>query len=186
MRLAALPHQTRPVQPLQWPVSPPVPTVCRTAQGVAGSAQIGSGQTSGGRQPATGLALPSQRCLSAVGPPPTALRRLVTAASASAYSASDVSVSEGEDPPSSVTARAAGAWARFSNLANKFMPMVGLFFLLAFVNTILDSLKDTLVITATGGGAQVGTTVAQFRNHAQQPTSTPQPQGTTPALLRPQ
>jgi hypothetical protein len=34
--------------------------------------------------------------------------------------------------------------------------MVGLFFLLAFVNTILDSLKDTLVITATGGGAQVG------------------------------
>jgi hypothetical protein len=36
------------------------------------------------------------------------------------------------------------------------MPMVGLFFLLAFVNTILDSLKDTLVITAAGGGAQVG------------------------------
>lgn len=35
------------------------------------------------------------------------------------------------------------------------MPMVGLFFLLAFVNTILDSLKDTLVITAAGGGAQV-------------------------------
>lgn len=33
--------------------------------------------------------------------------------------------------------------------------MVGLFFLLAFVNTILDSLKDTLVITAVGGGAQV-------------------------------
>jgi hypothetical protein len=40
--------------------------------------------------------------------------------------------------------------------AGKFMPMVGLFFMLAFVNTILDSLKDTLVITATGGGAQVG------------------------------
>lgn len=46
-------------------------------------------------------------------------------------------------------------WSRFSQLTGKFMPMVGLFFLLAFVNTILDSLKDTLVITAVGGGAQV-------------------------------
>ena len=44
---------------------------------------------------------------------------------------------------------------KFQQLASKFMPMVGLFFLLAFVNTILDSLKDTLVITAVGGGAQV-------------------------------
>ena len=40
-------------------------------------------------------------------------------------------------------------------LFNRFLPMVTLFFLLAFVNTILDSLKDTLVITAVGGGAQV-------------------------------
>ncbi|MEW5316861.1 MAG: hypothetical protein WDW38_008205 [Sanguina aurantia] len=37
----------------------------------------------------------------------------------------------------------------------QFIPKVGLFFLLAFVNTILDSLKDTLVITAHGGGTQV-------------------------------
>jgi hypothetical protein len=35
--------------------------------------------------------------------------------------------------------------------------MVCLFFFLSFVNTILDSLKDTLVITASGGGAQVRT-----------------------------
>ena len=46
--------------------------------------------------------------------------------------------------------------SRFWALSGKFMPMVGLFFMLAFVNTILDSLKDTLVITAAGGGAQVG------------------------------
>jgi ATP:ADP antiporter, AAA family len=46
-------------------------------------------------------------------------------------------------------------YSRFMGLASKFMPMVGLFFLMAFVNTILDSLKDTLVITAVGGGAQV-------------------------------
>lgn len=45
--------------------------------------------------------------------------------------------------------------SKFWQLSGKFMPMVGLFFLLAFVNTILDSLKDTLVITAAGGGAQV-------------------------------
>lgn len=44
---------------------------------------------------------------------------------------------------------------KFYALAGKFMPMVGLFFMLAFINTILDSLKDTLVITAAGGGAQV-------------------------------
>eukprot|EP00955_Chlamydomonas_euryale_P118939 366567-Chlamydomonas_euryale.AAC.12 len=40
-------------------------------------------------------------------------------------------------------------------LAHGMHMQVGLFFLLAFVNTILDSLKDTLVITAVGGGAQV-------------------------------
>jgi AAA family ATP:ADP antiporter len=42
-------------------------------------------------------------------------------------------------------------------LSGRFLPMVALFFLMAFVNTILDSLKDTLVITAAGGGAQVCT-----------------------------
>lgn len=30
-----------------------------------------------------------------------------------------------------------------------------LFFLMAFVNTIIDSLKDSLVITAAGGGTEV-------------------------------
>lgn len=36
-------------------------------------------------------------------------------------------------------------YTKFSSLAPRFMPMVTLFFLLAFTNTILDSLKDTLV-----------------------------------------
>lgn len=46
---------------------------------------------------------------------------------------------------------------RFSSLTGRFFPMVGLFALLSFVNTLLDSLKDTLVITAVGGGAQAST-----------------------------
>ena len=46
-------------------------------------------------------------------------------------------------------------YRKFTALSGRFMPMVFLFFLMAFVNTILDSLKDTLVITAVGGGAQV-------------------------------
>lgn len=33
--------------------------------------------------------------------------------------------------------------------------MLSLFFCLSFINTMLDSLKDTLVITAAGGGAFV-------------------------------
>jgi ATP/ADP translocase len=44
---------------------------------------------------------------------------------------------------------------RFSGLWQKFLPMLSLFFCLSFINTILDSLKDTLVITAAGGGAHV-------------------------------
>ncbi|CAG9461395.1 unnamed protein product [Pedinophyceae sp. YPF-701] len=36
-----------------------------------------------------------------------------------------------------------------------FLPMVALFFFMAFVNTIIDSLKDTLVVTSVGGGPQV-------------------------------
>lgn len=43
----------------------------------------------------------------------------------------------------------------FEGLKEKFLPMFVLFFCLSFVNTILDSLKDTLVITAAGGGAEV-------------------------------
>ena len=45
-------------------------------------------------------------------------------------------------------ARVGGMWRRF-------LPMLALFFCLSFTNTILDSLKDTLVITAAGGGASV-------------------------------
>jgi AAA family ATP:ADP antiporter len=41
-----------------------------------------------------------------------------------------------------------GLWAQL-------IPMTALFFMLAFVNTIIDSLKDSLVITAVGGGTEV-------------------------------
>lgn len=44
---------------------------------------------------------------------------------------------------------------RFLSLWRQFLPMLSLFFCLSFINTILDSLKDTLVITARGGGAFV-------------------------------
>lgn len=45
-------------------------------------------------------------------------------------------------------AQLAGQWGRF-------LPMCLLFFLLAFNNTLLDSIKDSLVITAAGGGTEV-------------------------------
>ncbi|GBF96975.1 hypothetical protein Rsub_09772 [Raphidocelis subcapitata] len=44
---------------------------------------------------------------------------------------------------------------RVSALSGRFLPMLSLFFLLSFANTLLDSLKDSLVITAAGGGAAV-------------------------------
>lgn len=44
---------------------------------------------------------------------------------------------------------------KFTGLWRSFLPMLSLFFCLSFINTILDSLKDTLVITAVGGGAFV-------------------------------
>lgn len=44
---------------------------------------------------------------------------------------------------------------RFMGLWRQFLPMLSLFFCLSFINTMLDSLKDTLVITAAGGGAFV-------------------------------
>ena len=59
------------------------------------------------------------------------------------------------NPLSSLITAAKYQAQNFSALSGRFMPMVFLFFLMAFVNTILDSLKDTLVITAVGGGAQV-------------------------------
>ena len=54
---------------------------------------------------------------------------------------------------------AAGAFAayaqRVSGLSARFVPMVALFFVLSCANTLLDSLKDTLIVTAPGGGASV-------------------------------
>lgn len=44
---------------------------------------------------------------------------------------------------------------RVGGLWRRFLPMLALFFLLSFINTVLDSLKDTLVMTARGGGAAV-------------------------------
>eukprot|EP00878_Enallax_costatus_P021238 GHUV01022480.1.p1 GENE.GHUV01022480.1~~GHUV01022480.1.p1 ORF type:complete len:307 (+),score=68.36 GHUV01022480.1:457-1377(+) len=44
---------------------------------------------------------------------------------------------------------------KFVSLWRQFLPMLSLFFCLSFINTMLDSLKDTLVITAAGGGAFV-------------------------------
>lgn len=46
-------------------------------------------------------------------------------------------------------------FARLDGLWDRFIPMSMLFFLMAFINTIIDSLKDSLVITAVGGGTEV-------------------------------
>lgn len=46
-------------------------------------------------------------------------------------------------------------FAKLDGLWDRFIPMSVLFFLMAFVNTIIDSLKDSLVITAVGGGTEV-------------------------------
>lgn len=48
-----------------------------------------------------------------------------------------------------------GQFSRLEGLWDKFIPMSLLFFLMAFINTIIDSLKDSLVITAVGGGTEV-------------------------------
>uniref|UniRef100_A0A7S3FD44 ADP,ATP carrier protein n=1 Tax=Prasinoderma singulare TaxID=676789 RepID=A0A7S3FD44_9VIRI len=45
--------------------------------------------------------------------------------------------------------------ASLSGLWGKFIPLSTCFFFLAFANTIVDNTKDTLVITALGGGADV-------------------------------
>jgi len=51
--------------------------------------------------------------------------------------------------------RARGALRSMDGLWGEFLPMVALFFFMAFVNTVIDSLKDTLVVTSVGGGPQV-------------------------------
>ena len=45
--------------------------------------------------------------------------------------------------------------SKLDGLWSQLIPMTCLFFMLAFVNTIIDSLKDSLVITAVGGGTEV-------------------------------
>lgn len=44
---------------------------------------------------------------------------------------------------------------KIDGLWGQLVPMTFLFFMMAFVNTIIDSLKDSLVITAVGGGTEV-------------------------------
>ena len=44
---------------------------------------------------------------------------------------------------------------KLDGLWSQLIPMTLLFFMMAFVNTIIDSLKDSLVITAVGGGTEV-------------------------------
>lgn len=44
---------------------------------------------------------------------------------------------------------------KIDGLWSQLVPMTALFFMMAFVNTIIDSLKDSLVITAVGGGTEV-------------------------------
>ncbi|GMH36243.1 hypothetical protein BSKO_04111 [Bryopsis sp. KO-2023] len=44
---------------------------------------------------------------------------------------------------------------KFSQLWRSFLPMCSLFFFMSFINTIVNSLSLTLVITSGGGGAQV-------------------------------
>ncbi|KAL3142921.1 hypothetical protein ABBQ38_003208 [Trebouxia sp. C0009 RCD-2024] len=44
---------------------------------------------------------------------------------------------------------------KLDGLWERFIPMVTLFFMMAFINTLLDSLANSLVITAVGGGTQV-------------------------------
>ncbi|KAK9809771.1 hypothetical protein WJX73_004591 [Symbiochloris irregularis] len=65
-------------------------------------------------------------------------------------------------PVAAIFSRAASGHARLfaavqsSALGNsKYLPMVCLFFCMSAINTILDSLGNSLVITATGGGAPV-------------------------------
>eukprot|EP00873_Tetraselmis_striata_P008538 jgi/Tetstr1/428802/TSEL_018789.t1 len=45
--------------------------------------------------------------------------------------------------------------AKMDGLWHKFVPMVVLFFCMAFINTIVDSLKDTIIVTAPGSGPHV-------------------------------
>jgi ATP/ADP translocase len=44
---------------------------------------------------------------------------------------------------------------KMEGMWHKFVPMVVLFFCMAFINTIVDSLKDTIIVTAPGSGPHV-------------------------------
>ena len=76
--------------------------------------------------------------------------------------ASAATSASGETHPSdvSVAARVKEAVAECVSVVKrgrkKFVPMIMLFFSMAFINTLLDNLKDTLIFTqAVGGGAHV-------------------------------
>jgi AAA family ATP:ADP antiporter len=55
----------------------------------------------------------------------------------------------------STAASARAQVARLDGLWGRFLPMSAMFFLMSFINTVVDSLKDSLVVTAVGGGTQV-------------------------------
>lgn len=55
----------------------------------------------------------------------------------------------------SIPAKLRAFLSELDGLWGRFLPMCFLFFSMAFNNTILDSVKDSLVITAKGGGTQV-------------------------------
>jgi len=81
--------------------------------------------------------------------------RTVAAASASAAGAAAAGDAESHNLLQAAGHACRDAFRSLDGMWGTFAPMAGLFFMLAFVNTILDSLKDTLVITAVGGGAHV-------------------------------
>ena len=50
---------------------------------------------------------------------------------------------------------AAGGFAAVKPLLSRLIPMSAMFYCMAFANSILDALKDTLVVTAFGGAEQI-------------------------------
>ena len=49
---------------------------------------------------------------------------------------------------------AAGGFAAVNPLLSRLIPMSAMFYCMAFANSILDALKDTLVVTAIGGNSR--------------------------------
>lgn len=94
--------------------------------------------------------------------PPTSLSLGQRLVAASAHGSTngvgydpDVVVLYSNNPPVAAIQSIKEQFRKLDGLWNRFIPMSLLFFLMAFVNTIIDSLKDSLVITAAGGGTEV-------------------------------